>query len=71
MKTTVIGIYETQTDLIAHIVDTIQEGAEWIGCGVTTLYDSLHRDGTMNAKGYYLERVTINENTEDQPDGNY
>lgn len=60
-----IGIYEIETDLIAHIVDTIQEGAEWIGCGVTTLYDSLHRNGLMNARGYYLERVSIDENTED------
>lgn len=65
MQNVVIGIYELKTDLIAHIVDTIQEGAEWIGCGVTTLYDSLHRDGMMNAKGYYLERVLINENMED------
>lgn len=65
MRNVVIGIYEIETDLIAHIVDTIQEGAEWIGCGVTTLYDSLHRNGFMNAKGYYLERVSIDENTED------
>lgn len=56
-----IGIYNMQDDLIENLVTTIQEAAEWIGCGVTTLYDALHRDGVMNAKGYYIERVTIQE----------
>lgn len=59
-----IGIYNKESDLIEHLVTTIQEAAAWIECGVTTLYDSLHRDGVMNAKGYYIERVTIQEDEE-------
>ena len=65
MKNVVIGIYEIETDLLAHMVDTIEEGARWLGAGVTTLYDALHRDGVMNARGYYLERVTIDEDEEE------
>lgn len=57
MKTKrIIGIYENDsTELLVHIVATIEEASKWIGCGVTTLYDSLHRDGFMNARGYKLE----------------
>ncbi len=59
--TTIIGIYEKETETLAHIVDTIEEAARWIGCGVTTLYDAMHRTGEMGARGYFLERVSINE----------
>lgn len=61
MNSVYIGIYNKESDLIEHLVLTIQEAAAWIECGVSTLYDSLHRDGVMNAKGYYIERVTIEE----------
>jgi hypothetical protein len=64
-KTTVIGIYEIEFDTLAHIVNTIEEAASWIGCGVTTLYDALHRGGVMEARGYYIERVTIEEDLND------
>jgi hypothetical protein len=59
--TTVIGIYDKETETLAHIVDTIEEAARWIGSGVTTLYDALHRGGLMEARGYFLERVLLNE----------
>lgn len=62
---TLIGIYEIESDTLAHLVNTIEEGAKWIGAGVTTLYDALHRDGVMNARGYYLERVAIDEDEEE------
>jgi len=39
-KITVIGIYEIEFDTLAHLVNTIEEAASWIGCGVTTLYDA-------------------------------
>lgn len=61
MKSVFIGIYELENDLIVNLVNTIQDAADWIGCGVTTLYDSLHREGLMNARGYYLERVNISD----------
>lgn len=61
MTNTYIGIYNIENDLIENLVNTIEEAAQFIGAGVTTLYDALHRDGVMNARGYYLERVTIEE----------
>lgn len=58
---TIIGIYDIDTELLAHLVDTIEEACEWIQCGSSTLYDSLHREGVMKARGYTVERVTITE----------
>ena len=54
----IIGIYEnTETETLCHMVDTIEQASKWIGCGVTTLYDSLHRDGFMNARGFKIEII--------------
>jgi hypothetical protein len=58
----IIGIYENnESETLAHIVETIEQASRWIGCGMTTLYDALHRDGFMNAKGYKLEIIELNE----------
>jgi hypothetical protein len=58
----IIGIYENnESETLAHIVETIEQASRWIGCGVTTLYDALHREGVMNAKGYKLEIIELNE----------
>lgn len=55
----IIGIYEnTEAETLAHVVDTIEQASKWIGCGITTLYDSLHRDGFMNARGFKIEIIT-------------
>lgn len=62
---TIIGIYDKETDTLAHLVETIEEAARWIGSGVTTLYDALHRGGVMEARGYYIERVNIEEDLND------
>jgi len=63
MKTKkLIAIYENDNmELLVHIVETIEEASRWIGCGVTTLYDSLHRDGFMNARGYKLELLQLED----------
>jgi hypothetical protein len=58
----IIGIYENnESETLAHIVETVEQASKWIGCGVTTLYDALHREGVMNAKGYKLEIIELNE----------
>lgn len=55
-----IAIYEdTTTQNIAHIVNTIEEASQWLGCARDTLYKSLHLHGVMKAKGYIVERLEL------------
>ena len=57
-----IGIYTNdRAETLCHIVKTIAEASKFIGCGVSTLYDSLHRDGFMNARGYKIELLNLEE----------
>ena len=53
-----IGIYEfNDTELLVHIVDTIEEASKWIQCTPRALYLNLKLHGIMHAKGYKLERI--------------
>lgn len=55
-----IAIYEdTIAQNIAHIVDTLEEASQWLGCTRDTLYKSLHLHGVMKAKGYIVERIEL------------
>ena len=49
--------YNNDTQTLAHIVDTLERAAAWIGCGRDTLYKSLHLNGIMKAKGFIVERI--------------
>ena len=54
----VIGIYNNDQALtLAHIVDTLEQASAWIGCSRQALYESLHLQGVMKAKGYIVERI--------------
>lgn len=56
-----IGIYDDESTLLVNITETIEEAAQWIGTGTSTLYDNLHRLGVMKAKGFTVERVDISD----------
>ena len=62
MKKSFIAIYEDGgAENLAHVVNTIEEAAAWIGCHVQALYKALQLSGVMNAKGYYIERIREDE----------
>lgn len=55
-----IAIYEdNESESLAHVVDSIVEAAAWVGCSVQAFYDSFHRTGRMQARGYFLEPVIL------------
>ena len=57
-----IGIYEdTKEQTLAHIVNTIEEAAKWIGCTRQALYKSLQLHGVMKAHGYSIELIREGE----------
>jgi len=65
MKKYLIGIYEdTETETLAHIVDTITMASKWIGCTLDTLYKAQHLGGVMRAKGYKIELIKNEEATQ-------
>jgi len=62
MKRYLIGIYQDdETGLLSHIVKTIEEASQWIGCTIDALYKSKHQEGVMRAKGYKLELIKNEE----------
>ena len=53
-----IGIYNNDATLtLANIVDTLEQAAAWIGCSRQALYESLHLQGVMKAKGFIVEKI--------------
>ena len=54
-----IGIYKD--DILSHLVNTIEESAEWIGCSTQALYKSFHVDGVMSAKGFTVDRIDLTD----------
>jgi len=53
-----IAIYEdTKAQTLAHIVETIDDAAEWIGVTRQALYKSLHLHNIMKARGYIVELI--------------
>lgn len=53
-----IGIYEKKgAQLLAHIVESIEEASIWIGCTRRALYYSLHTEGRMQFGKYFIERI--------------
>lgn len=53
-----IAIYNDDVALtLAHIVDTLDDASKWIGCSRSALYQSLHLNGVMRAKGFIVERI--------------
>lgn len=59
-----IVIYDKRDGLIAHMVETIEQASEWIGCSLQALYKSLHLNGEMIAKGYKVEKIIIDQDGE-------
>lgn len=58
MRKSFIAIYhDNESETLAHIVDTLQEASEWIGCTVDALFKSLHLNGKMVVKNYIVERI--------------
>lgn len=54
-----IGIYKD--DILSHLVNTIEESAEWIGCSTQALYKSLHINGVMSAKNFTVDRIDLTD----------
>ena len=62
MKRYLIGIYQDdEMELLSHIVKTIEEASQWIGCSIDTLYKAKHQEGIMRAKGYKIELIKNEE----------
>lgn len=53
-----IGIYEKEgSQLLVHIVDSIEDASNWIGCTRRALYRNMHVDGLMHFGRYFIERI--------------
>lgn len=52
---------DDEMSLPCAVVDTIENGASWIGCTVQALYKNMRLYGTMKANGYVLELVEREE----------
>jgi len=60
-----VGIYDdNDSGVLVHIVETIQEAAEWLRVSPQALYKSLKVSGSMNYRGYTLELVNIDDQEE-------
>jgi len=58
----VIGIYEEGgAGLLAHVVETIEEAASWLGVSRQALYKSFKLYQVMKARGYTLELINLEE----------
>jgi len=54
-----IAIYNNDHDqTLAHVCNTLESAAAWIGCTVQALYKSMHLTGVMSAKGFIIEKIT-------------
>jgi Leu/Phe-tRNA-protein transferase len=53
-----IAIYNNDhAETLAHVCDTLESAATWIGCTVQALYKSMHLQGVMSAKGFTIEKI--------------
>ena len=53
-----IGIYtDDGAETLCHLVPSIIEASNWVGCNPDTFYRALHTSGAMRAKGYKLEII--------------
>lgn len=53
-----VGIYEKEgAQLLVHIVESIEEASNWIGCSRRALYRNLHVDRKMHFGRYFIERI--------------
>ena len=48
-------------ELPVHVCSTIQEAINWLECGKSILYKSLHLDGYMHYNNYKIEMIKRSE----------
>lgn len=57
-----IAIYkDDESETLSHIVSTMEEASEWIGVSRRALYYSLHVNGVMKARGYFIGFLNLEE----------
>jgi len=58
----ILIVNDDQLSLPVAVVETIEEGADFIGCTTSALYKNMKLYGVMKANNYILELVRRNEN---------
>jgi len=62
-----IGVYlDNEDELLVNLVNTIEEGALWIGVSPQALYKNHKIHGVMGANGFKLEIINIEEDDDNE-----